>query len=44
MCQLKSFIEWNRIVFSKITKNNNIVLDMSMKKELIETEIFFEDT
>ncbi|CCK69196.1 SPX domain-containing inorganic phosphate transporter KNAG_0C00830 [Huiozyma naganishii CBS 8797] len=43
MCQLKSFIELNRIGFSKITKKFDKVLHMNMKRELIDSQDFFKN-
>ncbi|CAI4298928.1 AKR_collapsed_G0006380.mRNA.1.CDS.1 [Saccharomyces cerevisiae] len=44
LCQLKSFIELNRMGFSKITKKSDKVLHMNTRQELIESEEFFKDT
>lgn len=42
--QLKSFIELNRIGFSKITKKFDKVLHMNTREKLIQSEAFFKDT
>lgn len=44
MAQLKSFIELNRIGFSKITKKFDKVLSCTIKHDLIESGEFFQDT
>ncbi|CAI4058553.1 hypothetical protein SUVZ_03G0980 [Saccharomyces uvarum] len=44
LCQLKSFIELNRMGFGKITKKSDKVLHMNTRQELIESEEFFKDT
>lgn len=44
LCQLKSFIELNRIGFGKITKKFDKVLHANTKEELIQSGIFFDDT
>lgn len=44
LCQLKSFIELNKIGFSKITKKFDKVLHMSTREELILSGVFFGDT
>lgn len=44
LCQLKSFIELNRIGFAKITKKSDKVLHLNTRTELIESEQFFKDT
>lgn len=44
LCQLKSFIELNRIGFSKITKKFDKVMKMNMREELIQSEKFYQDT
>ncbi|QLG70219.1 hypothetical protein HG535_0A01570 [Zygotorulaspora mrakii] len=44
LCQLKSFIELNRIGFSKITKKFDKVLHMNTREELILSGVFFRDT
>ncbi|KOG98428.1 SPX domain-containing inorganic phosphate transporter [Saccharomyces pastorianus] len=43
LCQLKSFIELNRIGFAKITKKSDKVLRLNTRVELIESEQFFKD-
>lgn len=43
LAQLKSFIELNRIGFSKITKKFDKVLGCNVKQELIESGEFFKD-
>ncbi|CCE63447.1 hypothetical protein TPHA_0E03570 [Tetrapisispora phaffii CBS 4417] len=44
LCQIKSFIELNRIGFSKISKKFDKVLKMNIRAELIESGEFFKDT
>ncbi|CCF59054.1 hypothetical protein KAFR_0G00210 [Kazachstania africana CBS 2517] len=44
LCQLKSFIELNRIGFSKITKKFDKVLHMTTRADLIQSDEFFQDT
>lgn len=44
LCQLKSFIELNKIGFTKITKKFDKVLNMNTRIELIESGEFFKDT
>ncbi|GAV53477.1 hypothetical protein ZYGR_0AI07610 [Zygosaccharomyces rouxii] len=44
LCQLKSFIELNRIGFGKITKKFDKVLRATTREELIQSGIFFSDT
>ncbi|EDO18550.1 hypothetical protein Kpol_2001p55 [Vanderwaltozyma polyspora DSM 70294] len=44
LCQLKSFIELNKIGFTKITKKADKVLHLNTRNELIESEEFFKDT
>lgn len=44
LCQLKSFIELNRIGFSKITKKFDKVMHMNMREELIQSEKFYQGT
>lgn len=44
LCQLKSFIELNRIGFAKITKKSDKVLHLNTRVELIESKQFFKDT
>lgn len=44
LCQLKSFIELNRIGFGKITKKFDKVLHATTKDELIQSGVFFADT
>lgn len=43
LAQLKSFIELNRIGFSKISKKFDKVLSCSIKRDLIESGEFFHD-
>lgn len=43
LCQLKSFIEINRIGFTKITKKFDKVLHMTMRTDLIDSNEFFQD-
>lgn len=44
LCQLKSFIELNRLGFGKIAKKFDKVLHMNTREELIQSGIFFSDT
>ncbi|CCD22228.1 SPX domain-containing inorganic phosphate transporter NDAI_0A00700 [Naumovozyma dairenensis CBS 421] len=44
LSQLKSFIELNKMGFSKITKKADKVLHLNTRAELIENESFFKDT
>lgn len=44
LCQLKSFIELNRLGFNKITKKCDKVLHLNIRDEMIQTEEFFKDT
>ncbi|AQZ10569.1 PHO87 (YCR037C) and PHO90 (YJL198W) [Zygosaccharomyces parabailii] len=44
LCQLKSFIELNRLGFGKIAKKFDKVLHMNTREELIQSGIFFNDT
>lgn len=44
LCQLKSFIELNRIGFSKITKKFDKVMHQNTRQELILSEEFYKDT
>lgn len=44
LCQLKSFIDLNRIGFAKITKKFDKVLHMNTRDELILSGEFFKDT
>lgn len=44
LCQLKSFIELNRMGFSKITKKSDKVLLLNTREELIHSGEFFKDT
>ncbi|CAR27484.1 ZYRO0C17930p [Zygosaccharomyces rouxii] len=44
LCQLKSFIELNRIGFGKITKKFDKVLHATTREELIQSGVFFADT
>lgn len=44
LCQLKSFIELNRIGFSKITKKFDKVMRMNMREDLIQSGKFYQDT
>lgn len=44
LAQLKSFIELNRIGFSKITKKFDKTLNCHVRDELIESNEFFKDT
>ncbi|CCD23083.1 SPX domain-containing inorganic phosphate transporter NDAI_0B00490 [Naumovozyma dairenensis CBS 421] len=44
LCQLKSFIELNRLGFTKITKKGDKVLHLNIKDELIQTEEFYKDS
>lgn len=43
LCQLKSFIEINKIGFTKITKKFDKVLHMSMRPDLIDSTVFFQN-
>ncbi|CCE62023.1 hypothetical protein TPHA_0B03530 [Tetrapisispora phaffii CBS 4417] len=44
LSQLKSFIELNKMGFSKITKKADKVLHLNTREELIQSEEFFTDT
>ncbi|SMN20152.1 similar to Saccharomyces cerevisiae YCR037C PHO87 Low-affinity inorganic phosphate (Pi) transporter, involved in activation of PHO pathway [Maudiozyma saulgeensis] len=44
LCQLKSFIDLNRIGFGKITKKFDKVLHMNTRQDLILTGEFFKET
>ncbi|QLL31291.1 hypothetical protein HG536_0B01540 [Torulaspora globosa] len=44
LCQLKSFIELNRIGFSKITKKFDKVMHQNTRRDLIQSEEFYKDT
>lgn len=44
LCQLKSFIELNRMGFSKITKKSDKVLYLNTREDLIHSGEFFKDT
>ncbi|KAK5781687.1 hypothetical protein RI543_000873 [Arxiozyma heterogenica] len=44
LSQLKSFIELNKMGFSKITKKADKVLKLNIKAELIQTGKFYKDT
>lgn len=44
LCQLKSFIELNKLGFLKITKKFDKVLNYNIKQELILSDIFYKDT
>lgn len=44
LCQLKSFIELNKLGFSKITKKSDKVLHLHTREELIHSGEFFKDT
>lgn len=44
LCQLKSFIELNRIGFSKITKKFDKVMHQTTRRDLIQSEEFYKDT
>ncbi|CCC68937.1 hypothetical protein NCAS_0B08530 [Naumovozyma castellii] len=44
LSQLKSFIELNKMGFSKITKKGDKVLHLHTRTELIESNSFYEDT
>ncbi|CCH63059.1 hypothetical protein TBLA_0J00590 [Henningerozyma blattae CBS 6284] len=44
LCQLKSFIELNKLAFSKITKKFDKVLKYNTRQELIQSNSLFKDS